>query len=75
MTGILYFSSTGNSLYIAQRIKEELSGQIIYIPKYDGNGNEFEKIIIVTPIYSYGMPCHVFDLLPRLDRVKDLIIV
>ncbi len=75
MTGILYFSSTGNSLYIAKKIKEKADGRIVYIPNYNGNGNEFEKIIIVTPIYSYGMPSHVFDLIPRLDKTKELVIV
>ena len=75
MLGILYFSATGNSLYIAEKIKEKMGGRIIYIPTYDGNGDEFEKIVIVTPIYSYGMPYHVFDLLPCLDKTKELIIV
>lgn len=75
MTGILYFSSTGNSLYIAKSIKDKIGGSIIYIPSYNGDGSEFEKIVIVTPIYSYGMPKHVFDLLPRLDRSKELTIV
>lgn len=75
MVGILYFSSTGNSLYISEKIKEKLGGRIIYIPKYSGNGSEFEKIVLVTPIYSYGMPSHVFDLLPRLDKNKEIIIV
>lgn len=75
MTGILYFSSTGNSLYIAQRIRERIGGQVRYIPKYSGSGNEFEKLVIVTPIYSFGMPACVYDLLPRLDKKKDIVIV
>ena len=53
MIGILYFSSTGNSLYIAQKIQDQMGGQIKYIPNYNGNGSEFEKIILVTPIYSF----------------------
>lgn len=32
--GILYFSSTGNSLYISKKIKEKLGGEIKYIPNY-----------------------------------------
>ena len=75
MTGILYFSSTGNSLYIAKRIKEKLGGSIKFIPDYEGNGNEFDRIIIVTPIYSFGLPAHVYDLLPCLDCNKQLIII
>lgn len=73
--GILYFSGTGNSLYIAKCIKEEIGGDILFIPNYKGNGSEFEKIIIVTPIYSFGMPKHVYELLPRLDKMKPVIIV
>lgn len=75
MNGILYFSSTGNSLYIAKRVKEKIGGKILYIPNYKGNGSEFDKIIIVTPIYSYGMPTFVYDLLPLLDKTKELIVI
>ncbi len=75
MVGILYFSSTGNSLYISKKLKEEIGGKIIYIPNYTGSGSEFEKLIIVTPIYSFGMPKHVYEMLPKLDKSKELIIV
>lgn len=66
MNGILYFSSTGNSLYAAQAVQKRLTGELRYIPAYKGNGSEYEKIIIVSPVYSYGLPMHVFDLLPSL---------
>lgn len=72
MNGILYFSSTGNSLYIAKRLQERIGGELRYIPKYDGDGSEYEKIYIVSPIYSFGMPLHVADLLPRLDKNAEL---
>lgn len=75
MTGILYFSSTGNSLYIAQRIKNAMGGQIKYIPNYEGDGSEFERIILVTPIYSYGMPTFVYDMIPRLNKTTELIMI
>lgn len=75
MIGILYFSSTGNSLYIAQKIQDQMGGQIKYIPNYNGNGSEFEKIILVTPIYSYGMPTFVYDIIPRLNKTTELIII
>lgn len=75
MLGILYFSSTGNSLFIAKKVKERFGGNIIYIPTYQGNGSEFEKIILVTPIHSYGMPAFVYDLIPKLDKTKELIII
>ena len=75
MNGILYFSATGNSLFIAQKIKEKIGGQILYIPKYAGDGSEFEKIIVVSPIYSGGLPVHTYDLLPRLSKDVELTVV
>lgn len=73
--GILYFSSTGNSLYIAKKVKETCGGQVLYIPRYNGNGSEFGKIILVTPIYSFGLPLPVLDLLKRLDKNVGLIVI
>ncbi len=75
MIGIFYFSSTGNSLQIAKQTKEKLGGKIIYIPSYQGDGSEFDKIIVVTPIHSYGLPALVYDFLPNLDKSKPLIIL
>lgn len=75
MNGILYFSSTGNSLYLAQKIREENPGKILYIPTYQGDGAEFEKIIVVSPIYSYGLPVHVYDLIGRLAKNVPVYVV
>lgn len=75
MNGIFYFSSTGNSLYIAKRIKDKLDGEIIYIPKYQGNGSEFDQIIIVSPIYSYGLPVHTYDFLLNVNHNTPIYIV
>lgn len=75
MIGILYFSSTGNSLYIAQKVQSAMGGQIKYIPNYEGDGSEFEKIILVTPIYSFGMPTFVYDMIPRLNKTTELIVI
>lgn len=75
MVGILYFSSTGNSLYIAQKLQDKVGGKIVYIPTYQGDGSEFEQMFIVTPIYSFGMPSHVFDLLPKLSRQTEITLI
>ena len=75
MVGILYFSSTGNSLYIAKRAQRRTGGSIEYIPNYNGDGSEFDKIILVTPIYSFGMPSFVYDIIPRLNRKTDVFII
>lgn len=75
MIGILYFSSTGNSFHIAKQVQDELGGKVLYIPNYAGNGGEFEKIIIVTPIYSFGMPVHVLNLLNTLNKTTEIIVI
>ncbi len=66
MNGILYFSSTGNSLFVAQMAQKCLGGHIRYIPSYSGDGSEYDQIILVSPIYSFGIPAHVREILPRL---------
>lgn len=75
MNGVLYFSSTGNSLFAAQMVQKRFSCEIRYIPTYKGNGSEYDRIILVCPIYSYGLPFHVFDLLPRLRNRKVYMIL
>lgn len=75
MNGILYFSSTGNSLFVAQQAQKQLSGEIRYIPRYEGDGSEYEQIILVSPIYSFGVPAHVLRLLPQLRGRKVYIIL
>ena len=75
MNGILYFSSTGNSLYIAKKIRDAFGGNIFYIPNYSGCGEEFERIFIVTPIYSFGMPTPVFELFQKLNKNTEIIVI
>ncbi len=74
---ILYFSGTGNSLYIAKLLAEELNDRIISIPECIGSGtfefelNESEKVGIVTPVYFYGLPSIVEDFLDNAKFNKD----
>ncbi len=76
MTGILYFSSTGNSLYIAKRIKEALKGAVIYIPECDENQmREFDRIIIVSPVYSFGLPVQTYDIFSKLPHNIKIYVV
>lgn len=75
MNGIFYFSSTGNSLYIAEQIKAELGGEIRYIPKFTGDVNAYDKIIIASPIHSFGLPTLVYDFIVNLKTDKPLYIV
>lgn len=75
MVGILYFSSTGNSLYIAKRVQSRTGGSIKYIPNYNGDGSEFDKIVLVTPIYSFGMPTFVYDIISQLNKQSEIFII
>lgn len=75
MNGIFYFSSTGNSLYLSKRIKSKLGGKIIYIPNYQGDASEFEKIIVVSPIYSFGLPVHTYNFLLNVNSNSKIYVV
>lgn len=75
MRGILYFSSTGNSLYLAKRIREKLPGRILYLPDYTGDGSEFEEIVLVSPVYSYGLPVHTYDFFLRMTPAARVTVV
>lgn len=73
---IFYFSGTGNSLYVARLLADELNDCIISIPDCINNGTfEFElkdseKIGIVTPVYFYGLPSIVETFLDKLNLKK-----
>ena len=75
MTGIFYFSSTGNSLYIAKRIGAFFSESVFFIPHYQGGFDQFQDIVIVSPVYSFGLPKHVYDFLITLPKTPAVYVV
>lgn len=75
MNGIFYFSSTGNSLHIAEQIRAELGGEIRFIPKFKGDVNVYDKLIIVSPTHSFGLPTLVYDFIINLKSARPLYIV
>lgn len=75
MPGIFYFSSTGNSLYLAKYIREKLGGDIFYIPQYAGTAEQYEKLIVVSPIYSWGLPWPTLNFLNGLKTQAPVYIV
>ena len=75
MTGIVYFSSTGNSLYIAKRIGASFSESVFFIPHYQGGFDRFQDIVIVSPVYSFGLPKHVYDFLISLPKAPAVYVV
>ncbi|MCH4890995.1 4Fe-4S dicluster domain-containing protein [Acidaminobacter sp. JC074] len=61
---ILYFTATGNSLYIAKA----LGGELLSIPQMDKKGiYEFsdDKIGIVFPLHAWGVPSYLVDFLKK----------
>lgn len=75
MDRIFYFSSTGNSLYIAKRIGERFGASPAYIPKVKERAIEADRITVVSPIYSFGLPVHVYDFLTELKTKAKLYVV
>lgn len=62
---ILYFTATGNSLYIAKSI----GGELLSIPQMDKEGiYEFtdDKIGIVFPLHAWGVPSYVAEFLKKV---------
>lgn len=74
-TKIFYFSSTGNSLYVAKRLKEKIEDtELISIPKaYNDNVFEYncKKAIIIFPLHSFGLPIIVDKFIAKLKLNKD----
>lgn len=70
---IFYFTGTGNSLFAAKRIHEELNHEIIDISraveekKFSYILSENEGVGFVIPVYYYGIPSIVEDFIRNLD--------
>lgn len=75
MNGIFYFSGTGNSLWLAKQVKARLGGEIRYIPEWNGDISAYDKLIIVCPVYSFGLPLPVFDFMEQVSTSAPLWIV
>lgn len=62
---LLYFTATGNSLYIAKSI----GGELLSIPQMDKAGiYEFtdDKIGIVFPLHAWGVPSYLVEFLKKV---------
>lgn len=67
---IAYFSGTGNSFHAATLIAEGGNASIIPISGLMENGKlalDAETLILVCPVYFYGMPALVADFLERVE--------
>lgn len=70
-TKIYYFSGTGNSLFIAQKLQESLEHSelipIIGALKRSNKKIDAEKVVLVFPIYALTIPLPVQDFLKLFD--------
>ena len=69
---ILFYSGTGNSRYIAQRIAKALSDQLLSMNDRIKAGDTSpievnERLIIVTPTYAWRIPRIVRDWLTKTE--------
>ena len=69
---ILYFSGTGNSWYIAERIAKSLGDELLSMNDRIKTGDTSpvapdERLIIVTPTYAWRIPRIVRDYLAETD--------
>lgn len=73
---IFYFTATGNSKFIAERIAAATGDQIVNIAacvkdnRYDFELKSGENMGIVIPIYFYGIPMIVSEFLEKL-KIKN----
>jgi len=75
---IYYFSGTGNSLSIAQKISDALDDtELLSIPKMinDNKSISGDIIGIVCPIYMYRLPYIVVDFIKRIEKADYIFIV
>ena len=73
-TAIFYFTGTGNSLKVARDLSAELKeAEIISIPKAIRQKDIYmpEVVGIVFPVYMFGLPLIVRDLIKTLDWSKS----
>ena len=69
---VLYFTGTGNSRYIAQRIAEALGDELLSLNDRIKAGEPSlvtfdERLVIVTPTYAWRIPRIVRDWLAETD--------
>lgn len=68
MNYIYYFTGTGNSLQIAEDIKNKLKNtEIAKIAEYNGEKIECDTLGIVFPVYDWGMPLIIGRFLDNLN--------
>lgn len=74
---VYYFTGTGNSLAVARDISKETGGQLTSMPAALKNGavrTEAEVLIIVFPVYMWGIPLIVDRFVKAVENISEKII-
>jgi len=77
-TEIFYFSGTGNSLWVAQKIRDKIQGaKLISIPNAikQEEGIKGDTVGIVCPIYMYNIPHLVADFIGKIESAEYIFLV
>ncbi len=77
-TDIYYFTGSGNSLDIAQKISDQLQcSNILSIPKITKNSDHItgDTIGIVCPIYYHNMPHMVRQFIKKIKKANYVFMV
>ncbi|MGL4990913.1 MAG: EFR1 family ferrodoxin [Sarcina sp.] len=71
---IFYYTSTGNSLYIAEQIANEIKDSELISMTIGLKNKEFiykcNKAIIISPVHCFGLPIVAFDFLEKLKLIN-----
>jgi ferredoxin len=71
---IYYFTGTGNSLVVAKDISNEIQGDIVSIPSVMGMDKiifEDKELVIVFPVYMWGIPLIVKRFIEKIEDIKE----
>lgn len=73
-TIIYYYSATGNSLYTAQRLQQEIEGaeirSMVKLLRSNSFAVEADCVGFVFPMHYFGLPLQVEEFLRKIDLVK-----
>lgn len=66
---VFYFSGTGNSTYVAVTLSNFLNLKLSFIPETDTSdpGSMDERVLLVFPVYSWGVPPLVTDFISNVN--------
>lgn len=68
---ICFYSATGNGYSIAKELNKYISADMFYIPSIIGMDlSEYEKIIIVSPVYMFALPNIMKTFIKNLTNYK-----